>query len=50
MTDEEKQDWELENGKVLDAYQEVIVHLNLNPIYEVRHGKEYHKLDGERLN
>ena len=39
MTDEEKQDWELENGKVIDVYCELLVDLNLNPTFEAKHGK-----------
>ena len=42
MNDEEKQAWELENGKVWlgDTYQTLLVNLNLTPIYEVDYAKD----------
>lgn len=41
MTDDERQAWELEHGKVWlgDAYQTLLVNLNLTPIFEVDNAK-----------
>lgn len=50
MNDEEKQAWELENGKVWlgDTYQPLLVNLNLTPIYEANNGKS--RRDGEETD
>ena len=46
MTNEEKQAWELENGKVWtdSVYDNLLISLNLTPIYEANNGNS--KIDG----